>query len=132
MEHSDIQSRDALSKDALSKAECLRGSKVRKEDFLATVHEVFGEWPLVTENKNYVGPYLDTPMAKYRIDDTGNIGRWPECPFVLHPVCWYGIDDEIGYVTVLGQLFGNGGRVDDLKDVLGELLNTGFRPWQQP
>lgn len=94
-----------------------KGSLIPKQDFINAVKDVFS--PKNPLPKSGPTPKeFDNPYLSYEIGQDHHT-RWDANPFQVF-LEWYGLDESTGYVLLGNHLFGNGGKIDDLRDIFNK------------
>ena len=91
-----------------------KGSLISKQDFINAIKDVFSTNSTLPKS----GPApkeFDNPYLSYEIGQDHHT-RWDANPFKVF-LEWYGLDESTGYVILSNHLFGNGGKIDDLRDI---------------
>lgn len=102
------------TKQSLDTAKAENGSLISKKDFMDAVKEVFS--PDAPLPKSELAPdYFDNPYVGFVLRQSPK--RFMTNPFLVR-LQWFGADDSLGYVVLFNHMFGNGGAIDHLKDIL--------------
>ncbi len=109
------------TQQSLDTAKVENGSLISKKDFMETIKEVFSpKYPLPKSDPAPNG--FDNPYIGYVIYQSPE--RFMPNPFRV-PIQWFGADEENGYVVLFDHMFGNGGTIKDLKDILKKVHTDG-------
>ncbi len=105
---------------SLNAAKASNGSLIHKNDFIMAVKDVFSpKYPLPKSEPapgNFDNPYVGFVLLQ----------RFMHNPFLVR-LQWFGADESLGYVVLSNHMFGNGGNIDHLKDVLAKVhKNEGY------
>lgn len=90
------------------------GSLISKQDFINAVKDVFSPTDPLPKSEPTPDEF-DNPYLSYEIGQDHHT-RWDANPFKVF-LEWYGLDESTGYVILGNHLFGNGGKIDDLRDI---------------
>ena len=105
------------TKHSLETAKAEKGSLISKKDFMEAVKDVFS--PNDPLPKSIPAPEeFDNPYIGYLIRQSTK--HLMPNPFRVR-VQWFGADEENGYVVLFEHMFGNGGTIKDLKDLLNKI-----------
>lgn len=111
------------TRQSLDKAKASNGSLISKQDFINVVKDVFSpKYPLPKSGPapgNFDNPYVGFVLRQ-------SPRRFMTNPFLVM-LQWFGADESLGYVVLFNHMFGNGGTIEHLKDVLTKVhKNEGY------
>lgn len=105
------------TKQSLDTAKAEKGSLISKKDFMEAVKDVFS--PNNPLPKSIPAPEeFDNPYIGYLIRQSTK--HLMPNPFRVR-VQWFGADEENGYVVLFEHMFGNGGTIKELKELLKKI-----------